>query len=287
MTEFILVTGATGKTGRRVAAALRARGVGVRLAARRPQTADAVEFDWLREETWRPALDGVTGVYLLAPQATPEMIAAMIAFCQAATASEPRRLVLLSASLLPRGGPAHGQVHAWLADHAPAWAVLRPSWFMQNFSEGPHRATILAENAVYSATADGRVGFVSADDIAACAAACLTADAPPNRDAILTGPRAIAYDEAAAIIAQASGRSVVHRRISVEDLAARHVAQGLPPAAAQGLAMMDAAIAAGLEDRVTDEVTALTGRPPIAFEDFARAEAGAWTTAARAERHPA
>lgn len=37
------------------------------------------------------------------------------------------------------------------------------------------------------------------------------------------------------------------------------------------------AIAAGAEDRVTGEAEALTGRPPIAFEDFAHAHAGAWS----------
>ncbi|HEV2604757.1 MAG TPA: ergot alkaloid biosynthesis protein, partial [Microvirga sp.] len=64
------------------------------------------------------------------------------------------------------GDPMMGEVHAWLATNAPEWAVLRPSWFMQNFSEGPHGRTIREESAIYSATDTGRVGFISADDIA-------------------------------------------------------------------------------------------------------------------------
>ncbi|MGA0601085.1 ergot alkaloid biosynthesis protein [Caulobacter sp. KR2-114] len=279
MSGPILVTGGTGKTGRRLALALAARGARPRLASRTAEGPDTVRFDWNTPATWEPALSGVGAAYLLAPQAAPETIAAVIAFSDRAIAAGCRRLVLLSASLLPLGGPGHGQIHAWLAEHAPEWAVLRPSWFMQNFSEGQLLGPIRAEGAIYTAAGDGRVGFVSADDIAACAAACLTVPEPPNRDAILTGPRAISYDEAAMIVSRVSGRPVTHHRIGADQLAARHLDHGLTPAAAQGLAMMDLAIAAGAEDRTTGEVQALTGRPPIAFEDFARAAAASWTLA--------
>ena len=51
----ILVIGATGKTGRRVAAKLDALGHNVRRGTRRSET----PFDWEAPETWGPALDGV------------------------------------------------------------------------------------------------------------------------------------------------------------------------------------------------------------------------------------
>src|SRR6185295_15630797 len=50
-----LVVGGTGKTGRRVAAALRARGIPVRVGSRGAQPA----FDWDDRATWVPALRGV------------------------------------------------------------------------------------------------------------------------------------------------------------------------------------------------------------------------------------
>lgn len=87
-----------------------------------------------------------------------------------------RRFVLLSSSQLLPGDPIMGEVHAWLADNALEWAVLRPSWFMQNFSEGPHGQTIRDESTIYSATANGRVGFISADNIAEVAVALLTSE---------------------------------------------------------------------------------------------------------------
>ena len=50
----ILVLGATGKTGCRVAERLAARGVPVRAGSRRAQPA----FDWDQPSTWRAALAG-------------------------------------------------------------------------------------------------------------------------------------------------------------------------------------------------------------------------------------
>jgi len=219
------------------------------------------------------ALDGVSSVYLVAPPSGDA--AAMIDFIRLAVDRGARRFVLLSASLLPAGGPGAGQVHAWLRDNAAEWVVLRPSWFMQNFSEGPHRTTIVEEGRIYSATADGRVAFISADDIANVACAAITGAAALNAD-ILTGPAAISYDEAAAFISQTTGREVVHHRISAAALAARYHDRGIPAVTAQILAGMDAMIAAGAEDRITPNVEAVTGVTSESFARFCQTSASAW-----------
>src|SRR5690606_27283283 len=54
MSGPVLVTGATGKTGRRLLAALRARGVPARAASRRPGEG-RVHFDWTDRGTWNAA----------------------------------------------------------------------------------------------------------------------------------------------------------------------------------------------------------------------------------------
>ncbi|KXG87025.1 hypothetical protein [Agrobacterium bohemicum] len=59
-----------------------------------------------------------------------------------------------------------GQIHEYLADHVPEWTVLRPIWFLQNFSHQQHQITIRQENTIYSATGRGRIGFIEAADIA-------------------------------------------------------------------------------------------------------------------------
>jgi ergot alkaloid biosynthesis protein len=273
--DVMLVTGATGKTGRRVARRLRAAGFDVRTASR----GGPHPFDWADPATWGAALDGVVAIYLVPPPAA-DVTPAMIAFIQTAMARGARRFVLLSGSPIAEGGPGVGQTHRWLRENADDWTVLRPSWFMQNFSEGQHLAVIRDESAIFSATGDGRVAFISADDIAACAVAALTGPAPLNSDVILTGPEPIEYDTVARLIGEACGRPIAHRRLSTEQLAAWYRAIGRPAILAQMLAMMDALIAGGAEDRTTDCVQTLTGHAPISFAKFVQLNAAAWKLAA-------
>ena len=50
----VLVLGGTGRTGRRVAARLRARGTAVRIASRTASRAGSPPFDWEDQATWLP-----------------------------------------------------------------------------------------------------------------------------------------------------------------------------------------------------------------------------------------
>lgn len=276
MTARVLITGGRGKTGRRVAAHLAARGVDVVLGTRRTSGPQDRRFDWADPGS-AAAFDGCEAAYLVAPTDRTDHLAVMEPVLEAAMRRGVRRFVLLSSSLLEPGGPMMGKVHAWLARNAPEWAVLRPSWFMQNFSEGPHTATIRDKGVIYSATGTGRVGFIDAEDIAASAAACLVAAAPLNADVVLTGPEALSYDDTAALIAAALGRPVHHVSLEPAALIARFVAQGLPASYAETLTDLDRAIEAGAEEATTDGVERVTGRPPASFRVFARRAAASWT----------
>lgn len=270
-----LVTGGTGKTGRRIAALLSLAGHSTRAAARGGE-ANTCRFDWADPATYAPALADVSAVYLLAPSNVSEPLEAMRPFLELALQRGVRRFVLLSASSLPKGGPMMGAVHAYIERHAPEWTVLRPTWFMQNFSEQQHLKTIREEGRIYSATGDGRVPFIDAADIAAVAAEALVRDVPFNRDLILTGPSSLSYGDTAKILEKVTGRAVSHVRLTEEELAERFVASGMKPVYARILAAMDTAIAGGSEDAVSPEVQTILGRPPISFASFTEAERAVW-----------
>lgn len=272
----ILVTGATGKTGRSLVAQLQARGIPHRAASRTGER----PFDWIRPETWDAALKGVGSVYLVAPPTVDDPYSKMIEFLRVATARGVGRFVFLSMASLPAGGFAHGQVHQWLQDNSPDWAVLGPSAFMQNFTEGSHLTTIREEGTIYSNTGDGRVSLISADDIARAALAALTGPAGANRAFVITGDTAMSYDQVADEIGRACGRPISHTRISSDALVERFLARGLPETTARFLAFGYEAIANGAFDWTTDEFAALTGAPPITLRAFAEANAGVWTPAA-------
>ncbi|WP_437674507.1 ergot alkaloid biosynthesis protein [Sorangium sp. So ce131] len=275
----ILVTGGTGKTGRRIVQRLAQLGHPVRLASRSGQAAQgagAARFDWNDAATHGPALAGVGRVYLVAPVGAPDPYPVMAEFIDRALKSGVRRFVLLSASSLPEGGPAMGAVHHLLRQVAPEWAVLRPTWFMQNFSEQQHRATIRDEGRIYSATGRGRVPFVDADDIAEVGVRALADERAHDTDHVITGPEVLSYGQVADVIAEVLGRPVRHVDLSEDALAERYAGLGMEPAYARLLASMDTAIAGGSEDRTTDTVARVTGRPPRSFKEFVRAAAAAW-----------
>lgn len=271
----VFITGGKGKTGRRLASRLTASGIDVVIGTRTPDGPRDRRFVWADPST-ASAFDGCDAVYLVAPTDRTDHLAVMQPLLEEAMERGVRRFVLLSSSLLEPDGPMMGEVHAWLAQSATEWAVLRPSWFMQNFSEGPHAATIREEGIIYSATGAGRVGFIDAEDIAATAAACLTATTPLNSDVVLTGPQALSYDNIAAIITAALGRPVRHVSLDPAALVARLVAQGLPPDYANTLARMDADIAAGAEDCTTSGVEQVTGQRPTSFPAFTNSVLERW-----------
>ncbi|MEO1188882.1 MAG: ergot alkaloid biosynthesis protein [Pseudomonadota bacterium] len=279
MPDVILVTGGTGTTGRRVSAQLAARGFRYRAATRNPKAKHDIRFDWMDETTWAAAMDGGASVYLVAPSGVAEPLMVMIPFMKRAIRTGVKRFVLLSASSLEPGGLMMGAVHAWLRDHAPEWVVLRPTWFMQNFSEGQLLAPIRDDGAIYTATDGGRIGFIDAEDIAAVAVKALSQPEFESGDLILTGPAALSYDDIAKTLSDALDQQVKHHHVSVAELTERYMTHsGLPEAYAQALAAMDANIAAGSEDRITDAVMRIAGRPPRSLVDFVTDNRAVWRT---------
>lgn len=275
----ILLTGGTGKTGRRTARRLAADGHDVLLASRSGMGSGhlpGVRFDWSDAGTFDAALANKDAVYLVAPTNVPTSLRAMQPLIDRGIAKGVRRFVLLSASSLPKGGPMTGAVHSYLEEKAPEWAVLRPTWFMQNFSEQQHLPTIRGEGAIYSATGDGRVPFIDAEDIAAVAAEALTRTIAFNRDLTLTGPQSLSYGDVAEIIGAAIGRYVRHINLSETKLAKRFEAAGMDPGYAATLAAMDTSIAAGAEDRLSPNVVGVTGKAPADFVAFAGRTRDAW-----------
>lgn len=197
----------------------------------------------------------------------------MLPFLDLARAAGVRRVVLLSNSLVSAGGPLTGTVHKAVADTFAEWAVLRPSWFMQNvIGRHPHAVGIRATSAIATSAGDGRAGFVDADDIARVAVEALLAPVALNTDLVLTGPQSLSYDDVAAILTETSGRVITHKRLDPAEQPAYYEALGVPGPTAHFLVGMDQVVASGVEDRTTDTVERVTGVPPRSFRDFALAE---------------
>jgi uncharacterized protein YbjT (DUF2867 family) len=267
-----VVIGGTGKTGRRVAERLAATGRRVRIGSRDGSPA----FDWADPAGWGAVLEGAHAAYVayhpdLAFPGADEAVGALAA---TATRAGVRRMVLVSG----RGEPGAQAAERELAAAVPEWAVVRASFFAQNFSEG---FLVEAVRAGVLALPAGGVAepFVDADDLADVAVAALVAPVAPNRVHEVTGPRLLTFAQVAAELSAAAGHEVVYQPISREEFVAGMVAEGVPADLAGAYGQLFGEVLDGRNAAVTDGVRAALGRPPADFATYAAAAAatGVWS----------
>ncbi|KAK4239073.1 hypothetical protein C8A03DRAFT_43262 [Achaetomium macrosporum] len=306
----ILVLGGTGKVGSRIVRQLSSYDTNhlVLVASRnannassssqsQQQSEDAdkvrhVHFDWDNTDTWSnpfsalPAGTTLSAVYIIAPGSlNAETL--MNTFVDFARERGVRRFVLQSASCIEAGGVLMGKVHAYLRELGQRgqveWAVLRPTWFQQNFAEQEnHLKSIREESKLYSATGDGKIPWVNADDIAAVAVRALTDRDPPNTEYLVLGPELLSYGDIASILSEVLGRRIVHVDLTAAELEERLQRFGMPEDYSHMMSALDISIKNGSENRTNDVVLAVTGSAPKKFKDFAESVKEVWGTGGRA-----
>lgn len=269
-----LVLGGTGKTGRRVAERLTARGLPVRIGSR----FGAPPFDWEKPDTWPAVLRDVEAAYIsyYPDLAAPGAADAIRSFAELAVESGVRRLALLSG----RGEPEAQRCETLVQDTGLEWTLLRASWFCQNFSENYLLESLIEGEVALPA---GKVGepFVDADDIADVAVAALTENGHAGRLYELTGPRLWTFAEAVAEIGRATCRTIRYVELSPEEYAAALEKAGVPPAFVTLLIYLFKEVLDGRNAWVADGVTRALGRPPRDFSEYVQqtAATGIWTVA--------
>ncbi|MCE8519289.1 NAD(P)H-binding protein [Ruegeria pomeroyi] len=270
----ILVIGATGKTGSRVAAKLEAKGLPVRRGSRNSGT----PFDWEAPETWAPALTGARAAYVtyFPDLAFPGAVEKLESLVETAKDVGVEHLVLLS---------GRGEHHARLGEEVVRqsgvdFTIVRAAWFAQNFSEGYLRDPVLA-GVLPMPGGDIAEPIIDIEDIADVAVAALTEEGHKGRLYEVTGPRLMTFAEMAGVLSEVTGQKIRHIPISFEDFHANVAAAG-----GDFVADVFTAIARetldGRNAHTADGVMQALGRPPRDFAEFARsaAKADAWMVAA-------
>lgn len=270
----ILVLGGTGKTGRRVAEQLAARGLPVRIGSRSATPA----FDWNDRSSWAAALEGVRAVYVsYYPDLTiPGAKDVIEALAKLAVGMGIRRLVLLSG----RGEEEAQATEKALMALGADLTIVRASWFMQNFSEGAFLDDILAGELALPVGAV-REPFIDAEDIADVAVAALTEDRHIGQTYELTGPRLLSFADAIGEIAVATGRGVRCVQITPEEFRGGIAAAGLPDDLVWLLDELFTHVLDGRNEYLSDGVQRALGRPPRDFSDYVRktVASGIWNQA--------
>ena len=269
-----LVLGGTGKTGRRVVQRLRQRGLAVRIGSR----SGSPPFDWEKQATWGPALQGITSVYVTYQPdlAFPGAVDRVRVFANLAVKNGVLRLVLLSG----RNEQGAQLAEQAVRDSGVEWTVVRSSFFNQDFSEAFLLEPILAGELAFPA---GHVPepFIDAEDIADIVVAALTEDEHVGQLYEVTGPRLLTFAEAVGEISKSSGREIRYVPISPEQFAAALADAGLPADEAVALSDLFSTVMDGRNAYLTDGVQRALGRKPRDFKVYAReaAATGVWEAA--------
>lgn len=257
-----LVTGGTGKTGRRVARLLAAKGFETRIASR---TSDPA-FDWNAQDTWDGVLEGVQQVYVAyAPDlAIPGAVETIQAFTQRAVAAGVQRLVLLSG----RGEAEARACERIVQTSGVAWTIVRASWFMQNFSEGEFVGMVL-DGVIRLPAADIPEPFIDVNDIAEVAAAALTEPGHTGEIYEVTGPQALTFAALARQISVATGHEVPFHPISTQTFVRELADAGAPAGATWLMNYLFETVLDGRNAQACDGVERALGRKPRSFREFA------------------
>ncbi len=271
----VLVLGGTGKTGRRIAAQLKAKGVPVRIGSRSASPA----FDWDNDATWEACLQDVDAIYITyAPDlAMPGATDAIQALVDRAKARGVQRLVLLSGR-----GEAEAQACERIVQNSGlAWTIIRASWFFQNFSEGAFVDMVHAGHITLPA-GDIPEPFVDVDDIAEIAVAAFTEPGHTGEVYEVTGPRLMTFAEVADALSEAIGSHIAYVQVPHEAFVAGVQASGAPKEVVWMLDYLFSTVLDGRNAHLTDGIQRALGRPPKDFTAYARevAETGVWAVPA-------
>jgi NAD(P)H dehydrogenase (quinone) len=137
----------------------------------------------------------------------------------------------------------HQATEAALRDSGLTYALLRNSWYVENYTA--QVPAILQRGSLAGSAGDGRVSAATRADYAAAAAAVLTGDGHEGRAYELGGDEAFTLAELAAEIGVQAGQPVGYLDLPEDEYARLLTSAGLPEAAAVTLADADRGLARG------------------------------------------
>jgi len=281
----ILVTGATGNTGRPLVEALVRAGAPVRAMVRdqasQSKLPDGVQVavaDFEEPASLAAALDGVRQAYLVTPS-SEQAEAQQKRFADLAAAAGVRHLVVLSQLAAAEDSPVrflryHAVVERHVRDLGIGYTFLRPNLFFQGLLA--LAKPIAAEGRFFAPIGDAPVSAVDVRDIADVAAATLTQAGHEGATYTLTGPAAVTHAEMATALGAALGREITFTDVPPEAFA-ESLHGVLPPWQVEGLLEDYAHYRRGEAAMVSTAVAEVTGHPAMDFAQFARDYAPAFS----------
>jgi uncharacterized protein YbjT (DUF2867 family) len=272
---MILVTGASGQLGGRVARLLREQGHPTRLMVRNPDRAprlsgaEIVAGDYEKPETLGPAFEGISRALIVSGHAEPMERAKLHRnmFVAAAEAKVAHIVYTSFQGVAPDSkfpfARDHHQTELYLKATGLPFTALRDNLYMDFIAEMFNEEGILLGPA-----GAGRTGWVSRDDVARCVVAALL---NPDRFAgthDVTGPEALSMAETARIMSEIQDKELRYEDETMEAGRAWRGKYDVPAWEVECWLGSYAAIKYGELETLSDTVERMTGRQPISVREF-------------------
>jgi uncharacterized protein YbjT (DUF2867 family) len=284
LTKPILVTGASGKTGRRVVAAIAKRDGAVRALVRRAVAgaelrqngaADFVIGDLTDSESLKRAVQGVGQVLHICPPMHPKEDAIARTLIDLSGDAGVERFVLYSV-LHPilADVPHHDrklQAERYLVDSSLPYTILQPGRYMQHLV--PIWKSVLA-TGVHSMPFSVTSKFSLADlsDLAEASARVMTDPGHEGATYELAGPQALSQDDMAAILSELLGRPIRAQAKPADQLRREMEAAGVPAERIDTMSKMNAHYDSHGLIGNPNVLRWILGREPNDFAGFVRRE---------------
>ena len=283
--SLILVTGATGKTGRAVVRQLLDIGYPVRATVRKHDEraaklkslgAEVVVADFHDLRSMRGAMKGVGRVYFVYPPQGARLIEATTIAATAARDAGVRGFVNMSQISAREDSDSPLARHHWLSEGILDWADvgaihIRPTFFAEMLPILGAK-TIAAEGKLYLPYGDERHAPVAADDIARVVVGLLTDPEPHIGERyVLTGPKNLTVAEMASVLSEELGTAVEYVDLPLDVWGdAISGVEGLNEFAITHLKAVAVDHQNGIFSGETDVVERIGGQPPQSLPDFIR-----------------
>lgn len=175
-------------------------------------------------------------------------------------------------SKIPFAGDHRGTEEA-IQSSGMDYTILRNGWYQENLFASLPQA--LGMGRLYTSAGDGKCAYVAHDDCANALAGAMLADDVVGQTFTLTGPQLQTTAEIGALAAQATGKELGVYNISDDQLSEGMKAVGVPDLFVDLLVAFDANTRAGFVDILTDDVERLTGQKPKSLQSFLTESASA------------
>lgn len=271
MSNKFLIIGSTGNIGRSVVENLQQQGISLLLGARNPKNPQPVEtisqvyFDYDDPGSWPDSLAGVNRVFMIPKVGDPCPDKTLMPFMDLAKQSGVERIVFSTAMGLDSDWRVLAAAEEHLLDSGLAFTILRPGWFMQNFTSGYQRAGILDGMIALPGSGDCKLSLIDTRDIGACAAIAMLKDEHIGRIYTLTGPEALSWNQITAMLGKASGHDVRYVNSPEKPIRDFLLANGTPPYRVEQMMLMMRSMRDGVFAEVTHNIEKILGRPAISF----------------------